>query len=71
MKTKTVLIVIAIISISLSAIGFLLDSTPHRSGIIISIFQIAAMAFLLSLFLSINYFAITFCIRQIRKALRK
>ncbi|HMI06386.1 MAG TPA: hypothetical protein VK528_02480 [Flavobacterium sp.] len=71
MKTKTVLIVIAIVSIGLSAIGFSLDNAPHKSGIIISIFQIAAMAFLLFLFLSINYFAITFCIRQIQKALRK
>lgn len=71
MNHKITLLSILIFSIILSVVGFLLDNSEHQSGVMFSIFEIVAMAALLFIFITVNFFAIVFCVRQVGKLIVK
>jgi len=60
------LLVIPFISFIISLLTFFISKDSDR-GMLSSIFEIFLMTFLLSVFIAINYFAITFLIKQITR----
>ena len=71
MKNKIQLIAIAMISIITAITLAFLDSNTFKDGIFIAIGLIVLFAVLLFLFLTINYFALSFFVKRMRKYIRK
>jgi hypothetical protein len=71
MKNKTLLLAIAILSIIATVIAALLDPTVFKNGVFIWIVMMVSFAALLFIFLTINYFALAFFVKQILKLFRK
>lgn len=65
MKNKMILLSIGIFSIILSVVGFALDTSGREQNLMFCIFEITAMAVLLFIFITINFFAIVFCVKQV------
>lgn len=66
MNSKNKLIIIAGISITLSIIGFCLDSEPNKQSVFRNAFEIMMMASLLFLIIAINFFALQAVVKKIK-----
>lgn len=71
MKNKIQLIAIAIISIITAVILAFLDPNTFNDGVFVAIGLIVLFAVLLFLFLTINYFALSFFVKRMLKYIRK
>lgn len=66
---KKILIIVGI-SFILTLIAFFIDEDPRNPTILRSVFEIFMMTFLLSGFIAINFFALTFFIKRIKNWLK-
>lgn len=65
MKTQTKLIFVGIISIVFSVTSFFVLDGDRNANLFMNVFEIAMLSVLTFFLLTINFFAIRFCIRRI------
>lgn len=71
MKTQTKLIIIGIISIVFSVTSFFVLDGNGNANIFMKVFEIAMLSVLTFFLLTINFFAIRFCIRRVTKYMNR